>query len=270
MASLLRSLVRSCQLAGRHPSVVQGNIRMMSASSGRDLLFRQLFDNRTYTYTYLLADTQSKEAILIDPVLELVSRDLSLVSELGLNLKYALNTHVHADHVTGTGEIKQKLPNCKSVIGEVRAIADIYIKEGDFLKFGHFNLECRATPGHTDGCTTFVLHEKGMAFTGDALLVRGCGRTDFQQGSSNLLYKSVHEKILSLPGHFLLYPGHDYTGQTVTTVAEENAYNSRLTKPPEQFSEIMDSLNLPYPNQIDRALPLNMVCGLQEKLSVEQ
>lgn len=236
--------------------------RYYGAMANSDFLFRQLFDNRTYTYTYLLADLQSKEAVVIDPVLELVDRDCFLVKDLGLDLKYALNTHVHADHVTGTGEIKKRIPTCKSVIAEKRAKADVYIAHGDNVKFGKFQLECRATPGHTDGCTTFVWHDKNMAFTGDALLIRGCGRTDFQQGNSKTLYESVHGQILSLPANFLLYPAHDYTGQTVTTVAEEKEHNPRLTQPLDKFVKIMEDLKLPYPKEIDRALPANMVCGL--------
>lgn len=228
-----------------------------------DVIFRQFFDSRTSTYTYLLADKQSKEAVLIDPVVELVDRDLKTIQELGLTLKYGVNTHVHADHVTGTGEIKKRLPTCQSVIAEVsNAKSDIKISEGDHINFGKFNLECRSTPGHTNGCTTYVWHEKKMAFTGDALLIRGCGRTDFQEGSPATLYDMVHGKILSLPSEFQLYPAHDYKGQTVTTVGEEKQFNPRLTKSKEEFIKIMENLNLPYPRFIDEALPANMVCGV--------
>jgi sulfur dioxygenase len=164
--------------------------------------------------------------------------------------------------VTGTGDLKKVFPKMKSVIAAIsKAKADVFIKHGDKLDFGKFSLECRATPGHTDGCMTYVWHQKGMAFTGDALLIRGCGRTDFQQGDSKLLYESVHSQILSLPPDTLLYPGHDYTGQTVSTVAEEKIHNKRLTKSVEEFTKIMNNLNLPYPREIDRALPANMVCG---------
>lgn len=230
---------------------------------GQDYIFRQLFDNRTFTYTYLLADPITKDAIILDPVLELADRDTRIVNDLGLNLLYAVNTHVHADHVTGTGEIKKKIPKCQSVIAAVsEAKADVHIKHGDVIKFGKFHVECRSTPGHTNGCMTYVWHEKSMAFTGDALLIRGCGRTDFQQGNSETLYKSVHEQIFSLPAETLLYPAHDYTGQTVTTVEEEKKGNPRLTKALEEFKKIMDDLKLPYPKQIDRAVPANMVCGM--------
>jgi len=237
----------------------------MGSVPGADFIFRQLFDNRTYTYTYILADKQSKDGIIIDPVYELVNRDLHIIMDLGIKLHYALNTHVHADHVTGTGEIKKALPNCKSGIAKCsKAVADIEIEDGDVVKFGPFQVECRSTPGHTDGCMTFVWHEKGMAFTGDALLVRGCGRTDFQQGDAGRLYDSVHKKIFSLPPETLLYPAHDYTGQTVTTVEEEIKCNQRLCKPRDEFQVLMQKLNLPYPREIDRALPANMVCGIIE------
>lgn len=238
--------------------------RYASRLAGQDTVFRQLFEHKSYTYTYLLADKESNEAVLIDPVVETVDRDVRLVFDLGLKLVYAMNTHVHADHITGTGRIKKYIPQCRSVIAEVsKAQADVKINPGDKIKFGKFELEVRSTPGHTDGCLTFVWHDKQMAFTGDALLIRGCGRTDFQQGNSETLYKSVHSQILSLPDDYYLYPAHDYTGQTVTTVGEEKAHNPRLTKPMEQFVQIMDNLNLPYPKQIDAALPANMVCGLQ-------
>lgn len=238
--------------------------KMSSFAGKQDFIFRQLLEYKSFTYTYLLADPETKEAILIDPVLETVDRDVKLVGDMGLTLKYGVNTHVHADHITGTGKIKEKIPTCKSVISAAgKAKADVLLKEGDKIKFGRFELEARSTAGHTNGCMTFVWHEKGMVFTGDALLIRGCGRTDFQEGDAGLLYENVHKKILSLPANFQLYPAHDYTGQTVTTVAEEKQYNPRLTKPKNEFIEIMKNLNLPYPKQIDQALPANLVCGIQ-------
>lgn len=177
-----------------------------------------------------------------------------------------VNTHCHADHVTGTGLLKSVVPGCRSVISrDSGAKADIWIREGDTINFGNFHLKARSTPGHTDGCLTFVLNDESMAFTGDALLIRGCGRTDFQQGCSKTLYQSVHEKILTLPACCLLYPAHDYTGQTVTTVEEELRYNSRLTKSQDEFVTIMDNLNLPRPAQIDIAVPANLRCGIQDQ-----
>ncbi|XP_054751609.1 persulfide dioxygenase ETHE1, mitochondrial-like [Lytechinus pictus] len=247
-------------------------VRNMSSDSDilpdpSNLIFRQLFDYQSYTYTYLLGDKDTKDAILIDPVIELVKRDLHLVEDLGLNLIYAINTHCHADHITGTGLIKEKIPGCKSIISQKSgAKADLYIDEGDQIKFGNLALDVRSTPGHTSGCVTYVLrNETGtpvMAFTGDAILIRGCGRTDFQEGDSGTLYDSVHGKILSLPPSTRLLPAHDYTGQTMTTVKEELQFNPRLTKTKEEFIKIMHELNLPYPKAIDKALPANLVCGV--------
>lgn len=236
-----------------------------AAAQLNGLVFRQLFEPISCTYTYLLGDAETKEAVLIDPVLETANRDAKIVNELGLHLKFAVNTHCHADHITGSGLLKKLLPGCKSVISRHSgASADVHIDEGDVVKFGKFTLETRSTPGHTDGCLTYVLGNHTMAFTGDALLIRGCGRTDFQQGCPKTLYKSVHKKIFTLPNACLLYPGHDYTGQTVTTVEEEKKLNPRLTKTQEEFENIMNSLNLPKPKQIDFAVPANLKCGIQD------
>ncbi|XP_077312831.1 persulfide dioxygenase ETHE1, mitochondrial [Lithobates pipiens] len=246
---------------------VLGGVRSYCAmaAAGKGLIFRQLFEPISCTYTYLLADEASKEAVLIDPVRETANRDSKLIKDLGLKMIYAANTHCHADHVTGTGALKKLLPGCKSVISkDSGALADLHIQEGDVIKFGNFFLEARSTPGHTDGCLTYVLNDKSMAFTGDALLIRGCGRTDFQQGSPNVLYHSVHAKIFSLPDSCFLYPAHDYTGQTVTTVAEEKRLNPRLTKNEAEFVKIMNNLNLPRPAQIDVAVPANLKCGIQD------
>lgn len=239
------------------------------ATAKDDYIFRQLLDYNTFTYTYLLADKASKDGVLIDPVLEMVNRDVDLARELGVNLIYGINTHMHADHITGTGEIKKKVKNFKSVICKhTSAKADRYVVDGEIIKFGKFELECRNTPGHTDGgCMTYVWHDKGVAFTGDALFVRGCGRTDFQGGSSRRLYESCHKKIFTLPDYFLLYPGHDYSGRTVTTVGEEKKYNPRLTKSLEEFTNIMKNLNLASPKFIDVAIPGNLNDGIVEKKS---
>ncbi|KAI4333414.1 hypothetical protein L6164_018234 [Bauhinia variegata] len=245
-----------------------------TSSNSSKLLFRQLFEKESSTYTYLLADVShpDKPALLIDPVDTTVDRDLSLVKQLGLKLIYAINTHVHADHVTGTGLLKDKVPGVKSVISKASgAKADLYLEPGDKVCFGDLFLEVRATPGHTVGCVTYVTGDASdrpqprMAFTGDALLIRGCGRTDFQGGSSEQLYKSVHSQIFTLPQDTLIYPAHDYKGFSVSTVGEEMQYNPRLTKDEETFKNIMANLNLSYPKMIDVAVPSNMVCGIQSK-----
>ncbi|KAK6134950.1 hypothetical protein DH2020_031328 [Rehmannia glutinosa] len=244
-----------------------------SSGSSSKLLFRQLFEKESCTYTYLLADAShpDKPALLVDPVDKTVDRDLSLVKELGLKLIYAINTHVHADHVTGTGLLKSKVPGVKSIISKAsNAKADLFVEPGDKICFGDLFLEVRATPGHTQGCVTYVTGDgpnqpqPRMAFTGDALLIRGCGRTDFQGWKFEQLYKSVHSQIFTLPKDTFVYPAHDYKGFSVSTVEEEMLYNPRLTKDEETFKNIMSNLNLSYPKMIDVAVPANMVCGLQD------
>ncbi|CAM8906390.1 unnamed protein product [Rhodiola kirilowii] len=244
-----------------------------SSSSAPKLLFRQLFEKESSTFTYLLADAShpDKPALLIDPVDKTVDRDIALIKELGLKLIYAMNTHVHADHVTGTGLLKTKIPGVKSVISKASGSeADLHVEQGDKIFIGDLFLEVRATPGHTLGCVTYVTGDgtdqpqPRMAFTGDALLIRGCGRTDFQGGSSEQLYNSVHSQIFTLPKETLLYPAHDYRGFTVTTVGEEMQHNPRLTKDEDAFKNIMENLKLAYPKMIDIAVPANMVCGLQD------
>lgn len=226
------------------------------------LTFRQLFDPTSSTYTYLLAD--AGEAVLIDPVFEQARRDLALLQELGLKLVATLETHVHADHVTAAWLLRQR---CGSRIVLSAACgaqgADRLVTDGERVAFGGRHLEARATPGHTDGCTTWVLDDRTRAFTGDALLIRGCGRTDFQQGSARRLYRSVHERIFSLPDECLLYPGHDYRGLTVTSVAEERRWNPRLGGDASEadFAGYMDHLGLPHPKLIDVAVPANLRCG---------
>ncbi|KAJ8922730.1 hypothetical protein NQ315_007765 [Exocentrus adspersus] len=238
--------------------------RKYSVDVVRKLIFRQLFDAGSSTYTYLLADPGTRECILIDPVLEHARRDFQLVKDLNLNLVYAVNTHMHADHITGTGSLKL-LAGCRSVISRRSgAQADIFVDEGDYITFGQHRLKVVSTPGHTSGCCSFYCAEQGMAFTGDALLIRGCGRTDFQEGNPETLYRSIHTKIFTLPDETLLYPAHDYKGQTVTSVDEEKRLNPRLTRSLEEFVDIMNNLNLSYPAQIDRALPANKVCGLYD------
>ncbi len=231
------------------------------------LIFRQLFDPQSSTYTYLLADSESTEAILIDPVFEQERRDIAMLRELKLTLRYVLDTHCHADHVTSAWLLKQKT-GAEIIISKKAGVknADNYVVNGDQIVFGDRYISVRETPGHTDGCLTFVLDDKSKAFTGDCLLIRGCGRTDFQQGATNHLYHSVHEQIFSLPDDTLLYPAHDYRGLTVTSVGEEKKYNPRLggNLSESDFIGFMNNLNLPHPRQIDIALPANLQSGKPE------
>lgn len=233
------------------------------------MLFRQLFDPETSTWTYLLADETTREAVLIDPVLEQVDRDVQLLDELGLTLVWALDTHVHADHVTGLGTLREKT-GCKTVLSERAGTGcpDRLVKQGDRVVFGTRHLEVRETPGHTNGCVTYVLDDRAMAFTGDALLIRGCGRTDFQQGDARTLYDSVRTQVFSLPDTTTIYPGHDYKGRTASTVGEEKAWNPRLglARSVDEFVEIMAKLQLAYPRKIDVALPANLQCGVPKGL----
>ncbi len=237
---------------------------LAAAAGGAPLLFRQLFDAETGTFTYLLADVASGEGVLIDPVYEQHPRDLSLVRELGIDLVACLDTHAHADHVTGSWRMHRATGCAISLAAAARAQnVTRPLSHGDRVSFGGRHLEVRATPGHTDGCLTFVLDDHSMAFTGDALLVRGCGRCDFQQGDAHTLYRSITEQILSLPDHCLLHPGHDYSGRTVSSVAEEKAYNARLGGGADErdFVGYMENLHLPHPHRIAVALPANLRAG---------
>ncbi|MDR3098232.1 MAG: MBL fold metallo-hydrolase [Paraburkholderia sp.] len=231
------------------------------------MIFRQLFDSVSSTYTYLLGDAASGEALLIDPVYEHVPRDLALVQELGLRLRTTLDTHVHADHVTGAWRLRER---CGSEIALAATVGaegvNRPLRHGERVAFGKRHLGVRATPGHTSGCLTYVLDDESMAFTGDSLLIRGCGRTDFQGGSPQQLFASVREQILTLPDACLLYPAHDYRGITVTSVAEERRFNPRLGGDVDlgDFAGYMDNLNLPHPKQMAVAVPANLRCGKPE------
>ena len=232
------------------------------------MIFRQLFDPQSSTYTYLVADAASREALLIDPVFEQARRDAALLEELGLKLKFTLETHVHADHITGASLLKQKLGSRIAISAASGAEgADRYLQPGDKVAFGPRHLEARATAGHTGGCMTYVLDDRSMAFTGDTLFIRGCGRTDFQQGDARALYRSVREQIYSLPDRCLIYPGHDYRGLTVTSVGEEKLYNPRLAESigENDFVGYMTHLGLPHPKQMDIAVPANLKCGRPDK-----
>jgi len=228
------------------------------------LVFRQLFDPQSATYTYLLADRGSREALLIDPVFEQARRDAALIEELGLRLKWTLETHVHADHVTGAWLLRQKLGSRIALAASSGAEgADRYIEPAERIGFGKRSVEARATPGHTSGCMTYVLDDASMAFTGDALLIRGCGRTDFQQGDPGKLFRSVRAQIFSLPDECTLFPGHDYRGLTATSVGEEKLYNPRLAEGilEQDFVGYMKHLGLPHPKQMEVAVPANLKCG---------
>jgi sulfur dioxygenase len=229
------------------------------------MLFRQLFDPESSTYTYLIADPVTRQAALIDPVLDQVERDAQLLRELDLTLVHTLETHAHADHITGSGLLRQRLGSRSVVSDAAGAVcADVKVQHGDKVHVGGITLEVRATPGHTNGCVSYITEDHKNAFTGDALLIRGCGRTDFQQGDSGTLYESVHDQVFSLPDDTRIWPGHDYRGRTMSTVGEEKAHNPRLGggRSKEQFVTIMSNLNLALPSKIDVAVPANLACGL--------
>lgn len=227
-----------------------------------DVVFHQLFEAESSTYTYIIADVNSKEAAIIDPVLETVDRDLKLIEELGLRLVYVLDTHIHADHVTGAGEIRKRT-KAKTAVSREAAVdcVDIPLEDGQELLLGSRKIQVIATPGHTNTCMTYFF--EGMLFTGDALLIRGCGRTDFQQGSSDKLFESVHETLFKLPEETLVYPGHDYRGHTSSTIGLEKKFNPRLggRKTKEDFKKIMSELKLANPQKIHEAVPANLACG---------
>jgi len=231
------------------------------------LIFRQLFDPQSSTYTYLLGDGASHAAVLIDPVFEQVRRDAALIDELGLKLIATLETHVHADHVTGASLMKQRT-GAKIMVAKASGAegADRYLVQDDVVVFGGRRLLVRATPGHTGGCLTYVLDDHSMAFTGDCLLIRGSGRTDFQEGDAAAMYRSVREQIFALPPECLLYPAHDYRGLTVTSVAEERRYNPRLGGDIAvgDFAGYMANLRLAHPKLLDVAVPANLRCGRPE------
>ena len=239
-------------------------LSLAAAAGGGSLLFRQLFDADTGTFTYLLADVPSRKGLLIDSVFEQHGRDLSLVRELGIELVASIDTHAHADHVTGSW-LMHEATGCAIGLAAAARADNVTqpLQHGDRVAFGQRFVEVRSTPGHTDGCISFVLDDQSMAFTGDALLVRGCGRCDFQQGNAHTLWRSITEQIFSLPDSCLLYPGHDYTGRTVSSVVEEKAFNARLggAATERDFVGHMHNMKLPHPHKIAEALPGNMRSG---------
>ena len=227
------------------------------------MLFRQLFDNESSTYTYLLADLELKKAILVDPVLSQLERDLKLLKELELSLSYCLETHIHADHITATGKLRE-LTNCLSIVPEnaQAECANRQIKDGETLELGIVRVEAIATPGHTDSHMAYLVNRKKV-LTGDALLIRGCGRTDFQSGDAGTLYDSVTQKLFTLPDTTLVYPAHDYKGHTVSTIGEEKNWNPRFAgRDRADFIQFMNHLNLPDPKKMIEAIPANEQCGI--------
>jgi glyoxylase-like metal-dependent hydrolase (beta-lactamase superfamily II)/rhodanese-related sulfurtransferase len=228
------------------------------------LIFRQLQDQSSSTYTYLLGDRESRSAVLIDPVFEQAQRDAALIEELGLDLEYTLDTHLHADHITAAWRLKLMLGSRIAISGAAGTRgADVELEPGDRLGFGARSLEARATPGHTSGCMSFVLDDRSMVFTGDALLIRGAGRTDFQQGNARTLYRSVRSELFTLPDECTVYPAHDYNGQTASSIYEEKRFNPRLggDRNEADFEGFMKNLGLAHPKRIDEALPANAACG---------
>jgi glyoxylase-like metal-dependent hydrolase (beta-lactamase superfamily II) len=225
------------------------------------MIFRQLFDAASSSYTYLLADPATRAAVIIDAVLEQVERDAQIVRELGLDLQVVFDTHVHADHITGATALRERFG---SRLAATRtggpACTQLHLGDGDVVPFGGLAVRVLDTPGHTAGCLTYVVGN--MIFTGDALLVRTCGRTDFQGGDPGLLYDSVTTKLFTLPDDTLVYPGHDYKGHTVTSIGEEKKHNARLAnRSREDFITLMNNLNLAMPKRIKEALPANLECG---------
>jgi glyoxylase-like metal-dependent hydrolase (beta-lactamase superfamily II) len=228
------------------------------------LKIRQLFDKDTWTYTYLVWDERTKEATIIDSVLEKKDRDIQLIKELGLSLKYAMETHVHADHITASGHLRDAT-GCRIVLHKNSGVscADDLAIEGDIFHLGDHPIHILHTPGHTDNDITYQI--QGALFTGDTMLIRDCGRTDFQLGSTDKMYQSLN-RLLALPDDTLVLPAHDYKGFSVSTIGEERYFNTRvgMNKPYDEFKQIMDNLNLPAPSRIQIAVPGNQRCGLTE------
>lgn len=230
------------------------------------MIFRQLVDPESWTYTYLFGFPETGEAVLLDPVIEMVDRDLSVIQELGLTLSHTLETHVHADHITSACRLRS-LTGCKVAYPAMDDLpcADLGVSELDPLIVGGTRFQPLFTPGHTDTHHSYLIDQESTArvFTGDALLIDGCGRTDFQSGDARALYRSVHEKLFALPDETLVYPAHDYQHRHVSSIAQEKERNARLggNRNMDEFVEIMANLDLPYPKRIDVAVPANRLCG---------
>lgn len=229
-----------------------------------EILFKQLFDQTSGTYTYLIADKPTGEAYFIDTVYEQHERDLSLLQELNLKLIACVETHCHADHITGAWLLRHTT-ECQILAADAAGITglDRGLVDGDSLSFGEYSLKVIATPGHTDGCISLVLDDQSLVFTGDSLLIRGCGRTDFQQGSPATLYHSIKHKLFSLPDNCVVYPGHDYSGRTASSIGEEKRLNPRIGGQANEsdFVGFLENMKLPHPKFIDSAVPANLKAG---------
>ena len=229
------------------------------------LICKPLFEQDSSTFTYLIADSVTREAAIIDAVDSMIDRDIALIQELELNLKFIIETHIHADHITSACPLKKSFPLAKIVIGientDAEACADIMVGEGHILPIGEHEIVAIETPGHTPGCMSYLVDDK--VFTGDSLFIRSTGRCDFQGGSASTLYHSIH-KLFKLPNSTLVYPGHDYNGFTVSTIGEEKEFNSliRLDFDEQTFVKKVDNLNLEPPKKIKTAVPANHSCGL--------
>jgi sulfur dioxygenase len=235
------------------------------------VLFRQLFERESSTYTYLLADERTRQAALIDPVDTQLSFYHRLLDELKLRLIYAMDTHVHADHVTALGLLRETV-GCKTLVGYAGEVdcASSGLQDGEAIRLGDLKIEVLFTPGHTNDSFSFYIDNGGLRylFSGDTLLIRGTGRTDFQNGDPGQLYDSLHDKLLQLPDDTLVYPAHDYKGWTVSTIGEEKLHNPRLAvASKEAFIELMNNLDLPNPKMMDVAVPANQTCGLSKNLA---
>jgi sulfur dioxygenase len=229
------------------------------------MIFRQLFESVSGTYSYLLASRRGGEALIIDPVLEKVDRYLQLMDELKLKLVKAVDTHLHADHITGLGALRDRT-HCITVMGEQSQVdvVSMRVSDGDILQIEGLSLEAIYTPGHTDDSYSFRMEDR--VFTGDTLLIRGTGRTDFQNGDARQQYDSIFNRLLKLPDETLVYPAHDYKGDAVSTIAEERAHNPRLqVKSADEYAAIMNSLNLPNPKMMDVAVPANKMQGMAQE-----
>ncbi len=227
-------------------------------------MLKQLFDQVSGTFTYLLYDQDSKEALLIDSVFEQHQRDLALIRELELKLIACVETHCHADHITGAWLLKHVLGS-QIIASEQSGIhhLDKALKEGDTISFGKHSLRALSTPGHTDGCMSYVLDDNKAVFTGDSLLIRGCGRTDFQQGSAAKLFHSITSKLFKLPDSCIVYPAHDYNGRMSSSIAEEKQLNPRIGGDANEvdFTGFMENMRLPHPKKLDIAVPANLEAG---------